>query len=60
MYVESAIASEIVQAFIDAKRPIIPIFDSFLVWEEDTQMLEELMVTSFQEVLGIEWGPSIH
>ncbi|XXK29993.1 hypothetical protein ACMAY7_10870 [Rhodobacteraceae bacterium nBUS_24] len=51
-FYDSKMAELVMLAFAKDKKPILPVHDSFLVLEDDTELLLERMTTAYQQVLG--------
>ena len=49
---DSDIAVRVCNHFVSRNRPIIPVHDSFVVWDVDGDMLLRSMVDSFKQVTG--------
>ena len=51
-FYDSQMAELVMLAFAKDKKPILPVHDSFLVLEDDKELLLERMTTAYQQVLG--------
>ena len=51
-FYDSQMAELVMLAFAKDKKPILPVHDSFLVLEDDAELLLERMTTAYQQVLG--------
>ena len=51
-FYDSQMAESVMLAFAKDKKPILPVHDSFLVLEDDAELLLERMTTAYQQVLG--------
>jgi len=51
-FYDSQMAEHVMLAFAKDKKPILPVHDSFLVLEDDQELLLERMTTAYQQVLG--------
>lgn len=51
-FYDSQMAELVMLAFAKDKKPILPVHDSFLVLEDDKELLLERMITAYQKVLG--------
>lgn len=51
-YMDSMIVEEVANVFIEAGKPLLPVHDSFVVKEEDENMLIKAMCQSFRKVTG--------
>lgn len=51
-YIDSMIVEEVANVFIEAGKPLLPVHDSFVVKEEDENMLIKAMCQSFRKVTG--------
>ena len=51
-FYDSQMAELVMLAFAKDKKPILPVHDSFLVLEDDKELLLERMITAYQQVLG--------
>jgi hypothetical protein len=51
-FYDSQMAEHVMLAFAKDKKPILPVHDSFLVLEDDQELLLERMQTAYQKVLG--------
>ncbi|MCU7827790.1 MAG: hypothetical protein KZQ85_01850 [Candidatus Thiodiazotropha sp. (ex Myrtea sp. 'scaly one' KF741663)] len=54
MRIDSDICMSIVQMFIDANKPILTVHDSFIVKEEDEDLLKESMKSEFEKATSIK------
>ena len=53
-FYDSQTAELVMLAFAKDKKPILPVHDSFLVLEDDQELLLERMTAAYQEVLGAD------
>jgi hypothetical protein len=53
-FYDSQMAELVMLAFAKDKKPILPVHDSFLVLEDDQELLLERMTAAYQEVLGAD------
>ena len=51
-FYDSQMAEHVMLAFAKDKKPILPVHDSFLVLEDDQELLLERMKSAYQQVLG--------
>ena len=51
-FYDSQMAELVMLAFAKDKKPILPVHDSFLVLEDDKELLLERMTTAYEQVLG--------
>ena len=51
-FYDSQMAEHVMLAFSKDKKPILPVHDSFLVLEDDQELLLESMKTAYEQVLG--------
>ena len=51
-YYDSQMAELVLLSFAKGKRPILPVHDSFLVLEDDEELLLERMEAAYQQILG--------
>ena len=51
-FYDSQMAEHVMLAFAKDKKPILPVHDSFLVLEDDQEVLLERMKTAYEQVLG--------
>ncbi|WP_162141293.1 hypothetical protein [Paucidesulfovibrio longus] len=49
--IDSCIASNVLKFFTKQEKPCLPIHDSFIVWEEDDELLRKKMLEEYQRVL---------
>ena len=52
MNVESRVAMKVIEEFVRLRKPVLTIFDSFIVKEEDRLLLSETIVNAYWNTLG--------